>query len=110
MIANLHTIKQIGYESKAVLEAGNLDEYGRLLDEHWERKRARSKSISNQRIDDWYDVARANAAIGGKLIGAGGGGFLMFLADDPTHLRRAMTAEGLSELRFGFDFEGTRIL
>jgi D-glycero-alpha-D-manno-heptose-7-phosphate kinase len=110
MIANLHTIKQIGYESKAVLEAGNLDEYGKLLHEHWERKRARSKSISNARIDRWYDVGRESGAIGGKLIGAGGGGFLMFLAEDPTDLRRAMAAEGLDELRFGFDFEGTRIL
>jgi D-glycero-alpha-D-manno-heptose-7-phosphate kinase len=110
MIANLHTIKQIGYESKAVLEAGKLDEYGKLLHEHWERKRARSKSISNPRIDRWYDIARNNGAIGGKLIGAGGGGFLMFLAEDPTRLRRALAAEGLHELRFAFDFEGTRIL
>ncbi len=110
MIANLHTIKQIGYESKAVLEAGKLDEYGKLLHEHWERKRARSKSISNPRIDRWYDMARSHGAIGGKLIGAGGGGFLMFLAEDPTRLRRALSAEGLHELRFAFDFEGTRIL
>jgi D-glycero-alpha-D-manno-heptose-7-phosphate kinase len=110
MISNLHTIKQIGYESKAVLEASNLDEYGKLLHEHWERKRARSKSISTPRIDRWYAIAKENGAIGGKLIGAGGGGFFMFMASDPTRLRRAMTAEGLAELRFGFDFEGTRIL
>jgi D-glycero-alpha-D-manno-heptose-7-phosphate kinase len=110
MLSNLHTIKQIGYESKAVLEAGKLDEYGKLLHEHWERKRARSKAISNAKIDHWYGVARANAAIGGKLIGAGGGGFLMFLAADPTRLRRAMETEGLAELRFDFDFNGTRII
>jgi D-glycero-alpha-D-manno-heptose-7-phosphate kinase len=110
MIANLHAIKQIGYESKAVLESGQLGAYGELLHEHWQRKRRRSRLISNPRIDHWYEVARANGAVGGKLIGAGGGGFLMFLADDPTRLRRALAAEGLAELRFGFDYEGTRIL
>jgi D-glycero-alpha-D-manno-heptose-7-phosphate kinase len=110
MIQNLHDIKQIGYESRAVLESGKLDAYGELLHEHWERKRARSKMISNPQIDHWYGVARRNGAVGGKLIGAGGGGFLMFLADDPTRLRRALAAEGLHELRFRFDYDGTRIL
>jgi D-glycero-alpha-D-manno-heptose-7-phosphate kinase len=110
MIASLHQIKQIGYESKAVLESGKLDSFGELLNEHWENKRKRSKMISNPRIDYWYEVARRNGAIGGKLIGAGGGGFLMFLAADPTRLRKAMEAAGLAELRFSFDFEGTRIL
>jgi D-glycero-alpha-D-manno-heptose-7-phosphate kinase len=110
MIANLHHIKQLGHESKAVLEAGKLDTFGELMHEHWEHKRRRSKGISNPQIDHWYDAARKGGAIGGKLIGAGGGGFLMFLADDPTRLRRAMEAEGLSELRFRFDYEGTRIL
>jgi D-glycero-alpha-D-manno-heptose-7-phosphate kinase len=66
--------------------------------------------ISNPQVDHWYEVARANGAVGGKLIGAGGGGFLMFCADDPTRLRRALEAEGLAELRFRFDYEGTRIL
>jgi D-glycero-alpha-D-manno-heptose-7-phosphate kinase len=110
MIANLHQIKQIGYESRSVLEAGKLDVYGELLHEHWQHKRKRSKTISSSQIDHWYEVARANGALGGKLIGAGGGGFLMFLATEPTQLRRAMTAEGLAELRFSFDFEGARIL
>jgi D-glycero-alpha-D-manno-heptose-7-phosphate kinase len=110
MIQNLHHIKQIGYESKAVLERGDLDAYGELLHEHWERKRRRSKMISNPEIDHWYETARANGAAGGKLIGAGGGGFLMFYASDPTRLRRAMHEQGLAELRFRFDYEGTRIL
>jgi D-glycero-alpha-D-manno-heptose-7-phosphate kinase len=110
MIANLHAIKQIGYESKATLESGRLDAYGELMHEHWERKRRRSAMISNPQVDHWYEVARRNGAVGGKLIGAGGGGFLMFLADDPTRLRRAMEAEGLPELRFTFDYEGARIL
>jgi D-glycero-alpha-D-manno-heptose-7-phosphate kinase len=110
MIANLNRIKQIGYESRAVLEAGRLDFFGELLDEHWQQKRRRSGQISSPKIDHWYDVARRNGAVGGKLIGAGGGGFLMFLADDPGWLRRAMEAEGLAELHFGFDYDGTRIL
>jgi D-glycero-alpha-D-manno-heptose-7-phosphate kinase len=110
MLANLHFMKQIGYASKAALEAGDLDELGQLLHEHWERKRNRSQLISNARIDHWYGVARANGAAGGKVIGAGGGGFLMFLADDPTRLRKALAAEGLRELVFDFDFEGTRVL
>jgi D-glycero-alpha-D-manno-heptose-7-phosphate kinase len=110
MIQNLHHIKQIGYESKAVLERGDFDAYGRLLHEHWERKRQRSKLISNPEIDQWYELARSNGAVGGKLIGAGGGGFLMFYASNPTQLRRALEAKGLSELRYRFDYEGTRIL
>jgi D-glycero-alpha-D-manno-heptose-7-phosphate kinase len=110
MIANLHEIKQIGYESKAALESGRLDAYGELLHEHWECKRRRSQRISNSQIDHWYEVARRNGAVGGKLIGAGGGGFLMFLADDPHRLRKAMEAEGISEMRYEFDYQGTRIL
>jgi D-glycero-alpha-D-manno-heptose-7-phosphate kinase len=110
MISNLHHIKQIGYESKTVLEAGKLEDYGKLLHEHWEEKRKRSKGISSPAIDNYYGVALANGAIGGKVIGAGGGGFLMFMADDPKRLRRAMAAEGLRELRYKFDFEGARII
>jgi D-glycero-alpha-D-manno-heptose-7-phosphate kinase len=110
MIYNLHQIKQIGYESRQALESGDLRSYGQLLHEHWERKRARSKIISNPQIDGWYELARGNGAVGGKLIGAGGGGFLMFYADDPTRLRRAMEAADLAELRFRFDYEGARVL
>jgi D-glycero-alpha-D-manno-heptose-7-phosphate kinase len=110
MIQNLHQIKQIGFESRAVLESGDLQAYGQLLHEHWERKRQRSKIISNPQIDGWYELARSNGAVGGKLIGAGGGGFLMFYAGDPTRLRRAMEAAGLGELRVRFDYEGTRVL
>ena len=111
MIGNLHAIKQIGYESRAVLEAGDFQAYGRLLHEHWERKRVRSKLISNSRPSiTGTRSGRRNGAVGGKLIGAGGGGFLMFLAEDPMHLRSAMEAEGLAEMRFKIDFAGTRIL
>jgi D-glycero-alpha-D-manno-heptose-7-phosphate kinase len=110
MIVNLHAIKEIGLESKAILESGDLDAYGRLLHQHWERKKKRSAAISNPEIDRWYNVALDNGAIGGKLIGAGGGGFFMFYADHPQQLRRAMRKHGLMELQFDFDFEGCRIM
>jgi D-glycero-alpha-D-manno-heptose-7-phosphate kinase len=110
MTANLHFIKELGFKSKAALENGNLIEFGRLMNEHWEYKRKRSSSMSNPRIDSWYSIARANGAVGGKLIGAGGGGFLMFLAEDRARLRKAMTGEGLQEVRFRFDFEGTKVV
>jgi D-glycero-alpha-D-manno-heptose-7-phosphate kinase len=74
---------------------------------HWELKRGRSAGMGNDKIDEWYATARANGALGGKLIGAGGGGFLMFYTEDKTKLRHAMREAGLSEVRFKFDFEGT---
>jgi D-glycero-alpha-D-manno-heptose-7-phosphate kinase len=110
MIANLHYIKELGYKSKAALENGNMIEFGRLMNEHWEYKRKRSNSMSNPQIDSWYTIALANGAVGGKLIGAGGGGFLMFLAEDRARLRKVMTDEGLQEVRFRFDFEGTKVV
>jgi len=110
MMANLHFIKELGYKSKAALENGNLIEFGRLMNEHWEYKRKRSSNMSNPQIDSWYNIALVNGAVGGKLIGAGGGGFLMFLAEDRARLRKAMTAEGLQEVRFRFDFEGTKVV
>jgi D-glycero-alpha-D-manno-heptose-7-phosphate kinase len=110
MIENLHFVKDLGYKSKAALEAGNLDEFGRLMDVHWQHKKKRSKGMSNGKIDDWYSLALANGAIGGKVIGAGGGGFLMFYAADKTRLRHTMREAGLREVRFRFDFEGTKIV
>jgi D-glycero-alpha-D-manno-heptose-7-phosphate kinase len=110
MTANLHFVKELGFKSKAALENGDLMEFGRLMNEHWEYKRKRSNSMSNPQIDSWYKIALANGAVGGKLIGAGGGGFLMFLADDRARLRKAMTGEGLQEVRFRFDFEGTKVI
>ncbi|HZP89137.1 MAG TPA: GHMP kinase [Burkholderiales bacterium] len=110
MIRNLHFVKELGYRSKDALESGNLIEFGRLMDVHWQNKRKRSASISNTRIDVWYDEAMKNGAAGGKLIGAGGGGFLMFYAIDKAGLRRAMRGLGLREVRFRFDFEGTRMV
>jgi D-glycero-alpha-D-manno-heptose-7-phosphate kinase len=110
MSDNLHFIKELGRQSQKALESGDLVEFARLMDVHWQRKKERSSGMSNRHIDAWYDCAMANGALGGKVIGAGGGGFLMFYADDKVKLRHAMREKGLTEVRFRFDFEGTRIL
>jgi D-glycero-alpha-D-manno-heptose-7-phosphate kinase len=110
MLEQLHATKALGYASLAALESGNLREFARLMDEHWQRKRQRSPGMSNGPIDGWYDLARRNGALGGKLIGAGGGGFLLFYAEDKARLRRTLRAEGLAEVRFRFDFEGTSVV
>jgi D-glycero-alpha-D-manno-heptose-7-phosphate kinase len=87
-----------------------LREFARLMDVHWQRKKQRSGGMSNSDINKWYDLAMANGALGGKLIGAGGGGYLMFYAEDKARLRQAMRQAGLREVRFRFDFEGTKLL
>ncbi len=110
MIENLHFVKELGVQSKDALESGNLREFARLMDVHWQRKKERSGGMSNGEINAWYDFAMANGALGGKLIGAGGGGFLMFYSEQTTRLRRAMREQGLREVRFRFDFEGTKIV
>ncbi len=110
MIEHLHFIKEQGYRSRDALEKGDLDEFGRLMHEHWMAKKKRSSRMSNSQVDGWYEKARQNGAVGGKLIGAGGGGFLMFYCEDPVRVRAALEAEGLLELRFTFDYEGTSII
>ena len=110
MLDNMHFTKELGYKSLECLETGNLDEFARLMDVHWQRKKARSAGMSNAVINDWYDHALAHGALGGKLIGAGGGGFLMFYAGDKKKLRHAMREKGLQEVRFRFDFEGTKVV
>jgi Predicted kinase related to galactokinase and mevalonate kinase len=110
MIENLHFVKELGQQSQAALQSDNLHEFARLMDVHWQRKKERSRSMSNQDINAWYDCAMANGALGGKIIGAGGGGFLLFYARDKIRLRHAMRERGLTEVRFRFDFEGTKIL
>jgi D-glycero-alpha-D-manno-heptose-7-phosphate kinase len=110
MLSNLHYVKSLGYQSREALENGNLVRFGELLHEHWEHKKRRSGGISNPQIDSWYSLAMKNGAIGGKLVGAGGGGFLMFYARDRNRLRVAMRDAGLEEVRFRFDFEGTKVV
>jgi len=110
MLQNLHYIKGLAYQSREALESGNLPRFGELLHEHWEHKKRRSGGMSNPRIDEWYSLAMKNGAVGGKLVGAGGGGFLMFYASDRVRLRQAMSDAGLEEVRFRFDFEGTKVV
>ena len=110
MIQNLHFIKELAFSSKHALEEGNVSEFGRLMNVHWEHKKRRSAAMSNEKIDELYDCGLNNGALGGKLIGAGGGGFLMFYAGDKTRLRHAMREQGLKEVRFRFDFAGTRTI
>ena len=110
MLNNLHFVKEIGYLSKDALESGNTDKFGELMHQHWEHKKKRSGGMSNQDIDTWYETALKNGAIGGKVVGAGGGGFLMFMAHDAAKLRSAMTESGLQEVRFKFDFEGAKVI
>jgi D-glycero-alpha-D-manno-heptose-7-phosphate kinase len=107
---NLDFVKDLGLRSKKALEDGNLHEFGELLNEHWEYKKRRSKNMSNPRVDEWYKLALENGAAGGKLIGAGGGGFLMFYTEDKSRLRHTMAGAGLEEVRFRFDFEGTKVI
>jgi D-glycero-alpha-D-manno-heptose-7-phosphate kinase len=109
MIETLHYVKTLGLRSKTALESGNLREFGNLMHEHWQFKRNRS-SMSNDKIDEWYDIGKRNGAIGGKLVGAGGGGFLMFYTEDRMRLRHAMTELGLKEVRFRFDYEGSKVV
>lgn len=110
MIDNLHFVKELGYRSKTALESGNLEEFARIMNIHWEYKKERAANMSNHQINHWYDIALKNGALGGKLIGAGGGGFLMFYANDKMKLRHTLLQEGLQEVRFNFDFEGTKTI
>jgi len=110
MIENLHYMKDLGRRSRVALEQGQLAGFGELMHEHWERKRKRSTGMTNPRIDEWYELGRSAGAIGGKLVGAGGGGFLMFYAPEPQRVRSAMASAQLEEVRFRFDFDGTRVV
>jgi len=110
MLDNLHYVKDLGYKSKDALESGNASLFGKLMHEHWENKKRRSGGMSNSQIDEWYKLALKNGAIGGKLVGAGGGGFLMFMANDRNKLRKTMKNAGLEEVRFRFDFEGAKVI
>ena len=110
MLANLNYVKELGYRSKELLEKGKVSDFGALMHEHWEHKKRRSIGMSKPEIDLWYELAMKNGAVGGKLVGAGGGGFLMFMANDRNKLRQTMVGAGLEEVRFKFDFEGTKIV
>jgi D-glycero-alpha-D-manno-heptose-7-phosphate kinase len=110
MVDNLHYVRDLGYRSREAIERGNLAHFGELMHEHWLHKKKRSSLMSNADIDRWYELARANGAIGGKVIGAGGGGFLLFYTEEKTKLRAVLKREGLMEIKLGFDYEGTKII
>ena len=111
VIETLHQIKNIGLETKKAFEKGDLDRFGELLDVHWQTKKQLSKKVSCGSIDDWYDTAMRNGALGGKIMGAGGGGFFMFYcSEDKAKLTNALKKKGLKQMRFRFDFEGAKIL
>jgi D-glycero-alpha-D-manno-heptose-7-phosphate kinase len=110
MLNNLHYVKDLGYRSRDALVNGNTQLFGELMHEHWEHKKRRSGGMSNPKIDEWYELGMKNGAVGGKLVGAGGGGFLMFMAHDRNKLRHAMAHAGLEEVRFKFDYEGTKVV
>lgn len=110
MLENLHLIKALGQNIKEALEQGDGLGFGELMHEHWEYKKQRSLNMSSDQINSWYELGIKNGAVGGKLVGAGGGGFLMFYAADRNQLRHTMRQASLEEVRFNFDFEGTKIV
>ncbi len=110
MLSNLDYVKQLGLDSKKAFEEGDLRTFADIMNVHWEYKKKRSGGMSNPRIDEWYEHAMKNGALGGKMIGAGGGGFLMFYAENRTKLRAAMADTGMSEVRFRFEKQGACIL
>jgi D-glycero-alpha-D-manno-heptose-7-phosphate kinase len=110
MLDNLHFTKQLGIESRDALLASDLNQFADLMNVHWEHKKKRSPGMSSGEIDQLYALARANGARGGKLIGAGGGGFLMFYTEEKTRLRHVMRSAGLREVRLQFDFAGTTVV
>ena len=106
MLENLHRTKQLGVQSRELLLAGELEAYAELMHEHWEHKRRRSPGMSDEHIDRLYTLARRSGVLGGKLVGAGGGGFLLLYAPRPEDTRQALAAAGASELAFDFEFGG----
>jgi D-glycero-alpha-D-manno-heptose-7-phosphate kinase len=110
MLESLHFTKDIGMKSYDAIVKGNLREFARLMNVHWERKRGRSSGMSNDHIDEWIQAGLRAGALGGKLVGAGGGGFLMFYAEDKGRLREVMSEAGLPELRVRFDHRGVQLM
>jgi D-glycero-alpha-D-manno-heptose-7-phosphate kinase len=111
-VERMHRIKALGYETKRILLSGEIDSYGEMLHEHWTNKRKLAANMADGAIDEHYEVARKAGAVGGKLMGAGGGGFFMFYvrAGDRRRVHDALAARGLRPMRFRFDFDGARIM
>jgi D-glycero-alpha-D-manno-heptose-7-phosphate kinase len=113
-IETLHEIKKIGVNTKKAFETGDIDKLGYYLDDHWNIKKRLSKDISNPFIDECYSLAKKNGALGGKIMGAGGGGFFMFYHNGSvtkkTSFIKEMSKKGLKKMRYNFDFEGSKII
>jgi D-glycero-alpha-D-manno-heptose-7-phosphate kinase len=111
-VQRMHRIKALGHDTKRILLAGKIDEYGEMLHEHWTNKRKLASNMADSAIDEHYDAARKAGAVGGKLMGAGGGGFFMFYvrAGERRDVQDALAARGLRRMRFRFDFDGARIV
>jgi len=112
VLDSLHRTKELGYEVKDALERGDVEQFGLLLDKHWQNKKRRSANISDTRLDSWYELAKQNGGVGGKVMGAGGGGFFMFYCPNrgKAKVRDALTKAGLREMPYDFDFEGAKVL
>jgi D-glycero-alpha-D-manno-heptose-7-phosphate kinase len=110
IIDSLHFTKELGLQSKDLLEKGEVEKFGLIMHKHWEHKKLNFPETTNSQINNWYEIGIKNGALGGKLVGAGGGGFLLFYAHDKSKLRISMKEIGLQELRFGFDFDGTKVI
>ena len=111
VVSSLLEIKDMGFEIRDCVARGNLTRFGELMDLHWQTKKRLAKGISNPRIDGWYQLAKRHGTIGGKITGAGGGGFLTLYCEGPkTALREAMRGAGLRELNFRFEFEGSKVI
>ena len=110
MLDNLKATEAIGRQIGTALERGDTAEFAALMHEHWLRKRKRSRMISNDAIDRWYELGMETGALGGKLVGAGAGGFLLFYAPDPSRSRAAMARGGPAEVRFAFDHDGSTVI
>lgn len=112
VLDSLHRSKELGYKIEEALLKGDIEQFGELLHTHWLNKKRRLVSISNPNIDRWYEIARENGAVGGKIMGAGGGGFFMFYVPNgkKNNFRNVMTKEGLREMSYDFDYEGAKVL
>lgn len=112
VVDSLHRTKELGYRVKEALQTGDLETFGHILHEHWENKKRRSGAISNPEIDRWYNAARGVGALGGKVVGAGGGGFLMLYCPLRKRgaVRKVLTAAGLREMPYYFDYHGAKVL
>jgi len=112
VLESLHMTKSIGFRIRDALERGDVDDLGHLMHEHWENKKRRPGGITNERIDGWYDAARAAGALGGKVVGAGGGGFLLLYCRPEVKgaVRATLARDGLREMVYAFDFEGAKVL